>query len=495
MDINKFLDFNKVENDMEEQDRSMMFINCLLPKYRNGAELFFIAHPDQRPKPKFDIADLFPNEPMAAPIRTMESEEATLTVCQAKAWGKIKTWLADDKQAFFVLKGPAGTGKSYLMRMLNEYGDQFTDKSLYFTAPTNKATGVLSDAIKGKARTIYSLLGIKMVQFEDEIKLEFPEVMKNMAQAVIVLDEASMTNEPLIKYLDKLVAKYKSLKILFVGDPYQLPPVGEKTSKAWKKAIKEYTVMMTTVKRFDSQLLVLATAIRNCIKNKDYDMEVVHEIKDGEQVRVLSERKFEKAILACADDPQKRIIAWRNKTVNSYNKAIRKHLGFKDEYVVGERIILASPIIGDDKQMIGAPDDEGIIQSIVETSYTRCDTPIQCFNMSIKFPFGTFKVLIPTKDGQGELETNLATLAVKAKSPKIDGKERSTLWGKFWSIRNAFVKLRYSYAMTAHRAQGSTFHTAFVDAEDILANRNKHEAFRCAYVGFSRPSSNLLIKL
>ena len=66
-------------------------------------------------------------------------------------------------------------------------------------------------------------------------------------------------------------------------------------------------------------------------------------------------------------------------------------------------------------------------------------------------------------------------------------------WSSFWDFKEAFHKVRHSYAITAHRAQGSTYEAAFVDWKDILANRNRSEAFRCLYVACTRPRKELYL--
>ena len=63
----------------------------------------------------------------------------------------------------------------------------------------------------------------------------------------------------------------------------------------------------------------------------------------------------------------------------------------------------------------------------------------------------------------------------------------------FWEFKEAFHKLRHAYAITAHRSQGSTYDTAFVDWRDILLNRNRGEAFRCLYVACTRPKRRLFL--
>jgi exodeoxyribonuclease-5 len=67
------------------------------------------------------------------------------------------------------------------------------------------------------------------------------------------------------------------------------------------------------------------------------------------------------------------------------------------------------------------------------------------------------------------------------------------LWKNYWEHRDLFHDIRYAYAITAHRSQGSTYHTAFVDFQDVLYNRNRKEAFQCLYVACTRPTTRLYL--
>jgi hypothetical protein len=113
----------------------------------------------------------------------------TPTPEQAEAVQKIIGWFRDDDPKFYVLKGYAGTGKTYLMTYLARSGmtlyddktvlnyDQVNVKpsQICFTAPTNKAVKVLRNYLNDAGlqecptRTIYSLLGLSL-QANGEVK-------------------------------------------------------------------------------------------------------------------------------------------------------------------------------------------------------------------------------------------------------------------------------------------------------------------------------------
>ena len=74
-----------------------------------------------------------------------------------------------------------------------------------------------------------------------------------------------------------------------------------------------------------------------------------------------------------------------------------------------------------------------------------------------------------------------------------DARANPKLWKKFWALKELFHEIKYAYAITAHRSQGSTYEQVFVDYQDILYNRNRKEAFQCLYVACSRPTLTRLL--
>ena len=64
-------------------------------------------------------------------------------------------------------------------------------------------------------------------------------------------------------------------------------------------------------------------------------------------------------------------------------------------------------------------------------------------------------------------------------------------WKLFHHFQDSFVDLRSVHAITAHRSQGSTFDTVFVDAKDIKASNDK---FRLLYVACTRARNLVYIR-
>lgn len=130
---------------------------------------------------------------------------------------------------FSVLIGPAGTGKTTLLSVLCQH-PEVSSGSILLLAPTGKARVRMEDVARQagtgnfQARTLAQHLS-KSGRYDGRVQryLLNDEPPEKVARTVIV-DECSMLTE------DMLAALLQSLsgvqRLIFVGDPRQLPPIG-----------------------------------------------------------------------------------------------------------------------------------------------------------------------------------------------------------------------------------------------------------------------------
>ncbi len=121
-----------------------------------------------------------------------------------------------------VLIGPAGTGKTTLLRALVE---QLTADRMVLLAPTGKARVQLATKV-GSGVTTATLASFlrHSGRYDEQRYLVLDEHAPRVDADLVVIDEASMlTEEMLAATLDA----FRSIKrLVFVGDPRQLPPIG-----------------------------------------------------------------------------------------------------------------------------------------------------------------------------------------------------------------------------------------------------------------------------
>jgi exodeoxyribonuclease V alpha subunit len=158
-----------------------------------------------------------------------------------------------------LVQGEAGTGKtswiSFLLTVLKDIAPNATVK---LAAPTGKAARRITAITGHPAQTIHSLLG-KGIEKNSRILYHYKK--NPLDTDVLIIDEASMVNEYL--WRDILWSVERGTKIVFVGDPNQLEPIGPGKPFADLIHLGFPTVTLRQNYRNDSSILALAKAIRN----------------------------------------------------------------------------------------------------------------------------------------------------------------------------------------------------------------------------------------
>jgi len=433
-----------------------------------------------------------------------------LTAHQQLAYDKLVKF-ASSNDSYFGLCGYAGCGKSVLLsQFLNvELASKHWIQFLA-TAPTNKAVAVIAKFLGIGCMTIYSALNLVMKQDEDQLVIShhdnfnkyarLQEMVASSRCVIIAIDESSMNNSSLVDYIEETVSIFgNSIKYVFVGDPAQLPPVGEEKSRCWGLPEQHNRAMLKEVIRYDNALLNLATRVRLDLVNRQYGTDVFADNDGREGVWVTKDRaKFQAHIAAkFKDDPENnKIIAWRNKVVNHYNTIVRQSLGHVDEFVVGETISIGEPVeIGG--TIVATTEEEVIIESIrnesisndLGQSFPVLELGVRTKNPtpSTRFEFFNLKVALDPNSITDELN-RLSRIAKKAPPH-----EKKYKWGAFWSMKKQINLVKPFYSLTSHRSQGSTFTSIWVDLSDIRSNQKKDEMMSCFYTTITRATTRIFV--
>jgi ATP-dependent DNA helicase PIF1 len=133
------------------------------------------------------------------------------------------------------ITGPGGSGKSELIRMIYKHANN-SFKTIHVTA----LTGCAAILLNCKARTLHSWAGIGLGNGTIEqltLKIRNNKSLKQIWKYtdVLVVDEVSMLSMKLfniLNFIGKSVRKnqlpFGGIQLIFSGDFYQLPPVGDK---------------------------------------------------------------------------------------------------------------------------------------------------------------------------------------------------------------------------------------------------------------------------
>ena len=127
---------------------------------------------------------------------------------------------------FSVLVGPAGSGKTTLLKILCNL-PQIRERKVLLLAPTGKARVRLEEATErvGQGKTLAQFLqGLDRYDGASGRYYWNPDAPREKAYRTVVVDECSMLTE------DQLAALLDAIegveRLVLVGDPRQLPPIG-----------------------------------------------------------------------------------------------------------------------------------------------------------------------------------------------------------------------------------------------------------------------------
>ena len=368
----------------------------------------------------------------------------------------LKKMVATPESASFILKGYAGTGKTYLLHSFLNEVTGIRDR-VVITATTHKALGIAAGDF-----TIHSYLGLKLTRKFGRKKLETSGKHKIEDFDTVIVDECSMLNKDVLGYLLEAQRDY-NLTLIFIGDPAQIPPVNETISEVFNLPCDSFTLTEIVRQAADNPIIKLATAIREGRATRKF----IKDCADDKHIIIgngLKAKEFFAANYSEESFPQ--IISFRNSIVDGFNNWARKEVknSPKNLYIAGEPVYIRST----HQKAKFRLEDFVTIEEILKVD-------------RFKFP-GTTAITIATAtlSGVGKFDTlllpfsnrdisqfksNCSALATRART-------QPQLWKDFWNYTDAITIVKHIYAMTAHRSQGSTFKDVIVNYPDICQNNN-----------------------
>jgi len=296
---------------------------------------------------RLELEEKFPFEPTDSQ-RTWFKEIATFI-------------LSKNQNTAFLLRGYAGTGKTTLIGALVRQLKTSGYKAVLM-APTGRAAKVMSTYSRFPAYTIHKQ--IYYPKPEQSGKMVFQLKTNKYRNTIFIVDEASMIgddrkqaklfeNGSLLHDLVQYVSRGDRCKLIFVGDPAQLPPVHLNLSPALDQKELEhfhfdkvYGVELSTVVRQakNSGILTNATQLRAQLTAEVYD-QFQFDVSEGSDICFTnSGMDLFEAIETAFDEggvDQSVFIVRSNKRANLFNEHIRKRiLGWEDELCVGDQLMV-----------------------------------------------------------------------------------------------------------------------------------------------------------
>ena len=404
-----------------------------------------------------------------------------------------------EKHALAVLTGSAGTGKTTVVReIINKINIDWPLTTIELCATTHRAATVLENIAGAPVTTGHALFKLRpsVTKYGKEV-LTNAGICEIPYGSVVIIDESSMIGNQFLKAIVDIV-KERALKLLFVGDPFQLPPPTDICS-IFDGSL--YTFKLTTVHRQSGGNPVLEKAnefreyiegIRNTEPTLETNInskgEGIHVLPHSEFVTKFVEKYIDYSAGAEVDIP---LCTYTNESAINYNSMVRKAAYFLEDtmepFYPGERLIANSVVLHGDKTIL-TNNEIVYVDSYVEAeSYDIPGYIVTIQGEYNKYQKSNIKsVFSPrTKAAAEKILKEEKALAVKSKS--------KTGWQAYYKIKNSLADLRPPFAGTTHKAQGGTFPAVFIDKTNINKCKNRATRARLFYVALTRASENVYI--
>ena len=396
---------------------------------------------------------------------------SSLTPSQEEAKAEIIDFLLDSSQKYFVLKGVAGTGKTHLINQVEkdfvEVEKLLTVTGVYkpqewqYTATTHKAAHALRAAANRDTCTLHSLLSL---QLKSNYRTGKNFLVRNSATTVddmiIVVDEASYIDYDLLEALEKYTV---NCKVIFMGDPAQLTPIGLNHSPVFLAGFNTYTLTQVVRQSTKHPLSPILEHFRNYILGHTESLPKITACP--ELVRMTSD-EFNKTIISEFtsgwSSSKSKVLAWRNKTVTKYNQMLFTGVNNRSNFEVGDVVVnnKAIPNIATDAEVE------------IVSGHSTSSLGVQGHSYAVYTGAKSVHVFVP--DNPADYKKHL-NRAIK------DGKTEDVK-----TIMDTWADLRPVYASTVNKAQGSTYDKVFIDLGDFKTLKDPNQLARLLYVALSR---------
>ena len=421
----------------------------------------------------------------------------------------------------FILKGYAGTGKTYIISNIVKNLWKI-NKSVVLLAPTGRSAKVLSSYCKKEAYTVHKEIFYTKNNFSGN--LEFTLKINKHKNTIFIVDEASMisTNrgdgvglfsQSLLDNIIKYVYSGFKCKLLIIGDVAQLPPVKSNISYALDDSYleKEYNKSINSVELTDvvrqekeSGILSYATSIRNKIENDLYEdisfnseiFNDVVKVEDGEQLMNLIQDSYNNYGIE-----ETAIIVRSNKRANLYNKSVR------DKILNNENIISVGDLLMVIKNNYFWLNNKRDLGFIANGDIIKIEEIHNIKNI-YGFKFAEVKISMVDYPKISPFETVLILDSLFINTPALDFNIMNKLYQEilkdYMNIKTKYkrhmgvknnkffnaLQVKFAYSFTCHKSQGGQWSSIFLEFP-FLPNGMDKDFFRWLYTAITRAKSKL----
>lgn len=474
------------------------------------------------------------------------TEELLPTISQQKVLNSIKSFILSDKERVFILKGYAGTGKTTMMRFLVKWLHE-VKKDYYLLAPTGRAAKVLSNISNEPARTIHSLIyrysdfnqDVDKIEVDahqnGQLYLVFESAMidEDTGASIYIIDEASMIADSTPGGLTqasfgsgRLLSDFLNYdtrndsKFIFIGDPCQLPPVGEIHSPALdvnyfnSKQILCREAQLTEILRQKegNSIIAVSKAVRGFYDkapedNSSYPTNgfrtwgklplrgcadiIIHKTREemlSQYLTKIGVGHYNDATFLCRG----------NNTCNKDSIEIRHRLGFNNELVQAGDLLLVTQ-----NNLLSGLVNGDMVEVIDVSSYSTMQAGLRFRQVTVRKQFSKeeFSQLLienviaqvqPNLDSQQQTALN-RDFVIRMRNKGIRAHANRDIFND--ALRHDVylnaLRCSYGYALTCNKAQGGEWDDVYIDfPRGIVCNPTK-ASYQWIYTAITRAKKHM----
>lgn len=476
-----------------------------------------------------------------------------LTPGQEGLIAELESFLSDRTANVFLLKGYAGTGKTFITKGVGEYL-QAQGRAFCLTAPTGRAAKVIGAKSGFYAETVHKRIYdyTKFSEYKDdgldgsETFKSYHEIAKNVlpVNSVFIVDEASLVSDVYQEseffrsgsgFLLRDLLSHVGLdhndhdkKLIFIGDAAQLPPIGMASSpaldsdylrKTYGVAIRSYELKDVVRQKSDSGVMRNVQPLRDALEIGTFN-KITFDFDSREISKVTPDGVLPAYFESCgrAVNGKSVIITRSNAEAAEFNRDVRKEFFPGAEKVAtGDKLMVVKNTVVDGR-FISNGDFIWVreAQEAVETrevALKRKHPDTQAVEtVTVKLAFRDIRAGLRDVDGRPYFFTaKILENLLYDNSPGLGSDEQKALYVDFRK-RNSRLKpgdgefkmallgdpyfnalrVKFGYALTCHKAQGSEWENVFVSCPSSQ-NPLSADAFRWLYTAMTRTTNRLYL--
>lgn len=373
------------------------------------------------------------------------------------------------------VSGYAGTGKTTVIKNILKYAiehGRFSENIVL--APTNKAVLVLRDKMVDVKPEYFSTIHAYIYGSPDDKDSMTWSLKKSVSRVCVIVEESSMVNKPV--YQD-IIDCFQNSVIIFIGDGFQLEPVGEDIG-----LLKHPDITLTEVKRNAGDILNYSVKLRT-----------EHRLSDFTEFPSIRKSRFIEVIDLYSNAVRNQddciYITATNRTRVLINEKVRNRLYSNTNLPqVGDRLIsIANSNFYANGELFNIDTIEVHADKIITFRTKFKTTKERCIFCTIN---GKPVVLLPITEEASFQHYSFSKLDFEDLVDLIgnDNIEFDET-GRFASMPRKIIIATYGYATSCHKAQGSQWKSVYVD-QDYMPSRG-WDNVRWRYTAITRAESEL----